>query len=212
MSENPNDPLRRKILEYLHELHRAQRGKYRHETTGREITENVSARTGATLEVLASNLLYLVDTGFVKHRKMPRFLSSGTQVEMDVYSIAGPGLRVIEGKSDFMPPMSPASVSVEIRNGVVTVIQGANNTVTVGRNELPAILAALEKFIKSNRDLSEAVRRDALADLETVRAQSSKSKPDMGIIRTAWEGVKIAVTAGEATILLQQAAALLGLP
>jgi hypothetical protein len=153
-----------------------------------------------------------VETGFVRENRRLRTLSSGHQVDDVLYSIAGPGIQRIEGESEFMPQKTTSGVTVENRDGVVTVILGNGNRVSVGQNDLPAALAALAKIIESNRELSEAARRDALGDLETVRAQASKTKPDMGIISAAWEGVKIAVTAKEAALLLQQAAALLGLP
>ena len=80
----------------------------------------------------------------------------------------------------------------------------------VGSN-VSVILSQLAETIKGDPDITEDAKQDALGDLETIRAQVSKSKPDTGIIKTAWEGVKIVVTAKEAVALLKEAAALLGL-
>jgi len=210
MSGNPNDPLRQAILEYLYELHLRHTGSRGHETEGRPLTESIRKRTGAPLEVVASNLHYLVASGFVGVREVPRFLSDKTQVDpRRLYSIAGPGIIRMEGKSEFVVQEAPRDVTVFNRDGVVTV--GSDNTVTVGQSALPAILTALAEIIAANREISDLARQNALGDLETVRAQASKAKPDMGIINTAWEGVKIATTAREAAGLLQQAAAILGL-
>lgn len=99
MSANPNDAVRRAILEYLYELNRTGRGTHGDETVGSGVSVTVRQRTGATRDDLASNLSYLVEAGLVRERRQLRIFSSGHSVDYVVYSIAGPGLVEIEGES-----------------------------------------------------------------------------------------------------------------
>jgi len=210
MSTNPDDALHRAILEYLFELHRAPTGTHGRETFGREVVGVVRKRTGATLEDVVASLVDLVQSGFVHERRQLHVLPGVGSADLELYSIARRGAQRIDADLDITGPV-PAQDATLVDDGrLTTVFLDNDDRVSAAHNDLSATLATLTRIIELDRELSEAARRDALGDLETVRAQVSKTNPDHRIISIAWKGVRMAATAGEAAMLFRQASVLLG--
>lgn len=210
VSTNRDDALHRAILEYLFELHRTPTGRYGRETVGREVVGVVRERTGATLEGIVASLVDLVQNGCVHERRQLLVLPGGGSAELERYSITSQGARRIDADLDATGPISAQDATVVDHAHVTTVFLDDDGGVSAAQNDLSATLAALARLIELDRELSEAARQDALGDLETVRAQISKTNPDHRIISIAWKGVRMAATAREAAMLFRQASVLLG--
>lgn len=210
MTTNPDDALHRAILEYLLELHRAQTGTHGRETFGREVVGVVRKRTGATLKDVVASLVDLVQSGFVHERRQLHVSPGGGSAELELYSLTRRGAQQIDADLDVTGPVPAQDATAVDQSGVTTVFLDDDARVGAAQNDLSATLATLARIIELDRELSEAARRDALGDLETVRAQVSKTNPDQRIISIAWKGVRMAATAGEAAMLFRQASALLG--
>jgi len=207
---NPDDALHRAILEYLLELHRTHKGTHGRETFGREVVAVVRKRTGATLGHVVASLVNLVQSGFVHERRQLHVLPGGGSGELELYGIAQRGAQRIDADLDVTGPIPAQDATVVEQSGVTTVFLDDDARVGAAHNDLSAILATLARIIEVDRELSETARRDALGDVETVRAQLSKTNPDHRIISIAWKGVRMAATVGEAAMLFRQASALLG--
>lgn len=182
---NPNDSVRRAILRYLHEIYLDRSGTHRTETQGERLSADIQKRTGMVKVLISANINYLVDRGFITHRRGTHYSSDGGQLEdQHLYGIAGPGIEHIERGYEF----------------------AAN----IEHQELHAILAEIRKAIDSALGLDdEDARRDAVGDIDTVQAQLRKARPDELIIGTAWKGIELSATAAEAGGLLKKAALLL---
>jgi len=210
VSTNPDDALDRAILEYLFELHCRPTGTYGREMFGREVVGVIRKRTGATLGHVLASLVNLVQSGFVHERRQLHVLPGGGSAELELYCITRRGAQLIDADLITTGPVPPPDATVVDNDRLTTVFLDNDDRLSAAQNDLSATLATLVRIIELDRELSEAVRRDALGDLETVRAQVSKSNPDHRIISIAWKGVRIAVTAGEAATLFRQASVLLG--
>jgi len=210
VSTNRDDTLHRAILEYLFELHRTPTGRYGRETVGREVVGVVRERTGATLEGVVASLVDLVQSGCVHERRQLLVLPGGGSADLERYSITRQGARRIDADLDITGPIPAQDATVVDHAHVTTVFLDNNEGVSAAQNDLSATLATLARIIESDRELSEAARRDVLGDLETVRAQISKTNPDHRIISIAWKGVRMAATTREAAMLFRQASVLLG--
>lgn len=210
VSPNPDDALHRAILEFLFELHRTPTGRHGRETVGREVVGVVRERTGATLERVVASLVQLVQSGCIHERRQLLVLPGGGSAELERYSITSQGARRIDADLDVTAPIPALATTVVDHAHVTTVFLDNDDEVSAAQNDLSATLAALARLIELDAELSESARQDALGDLETVRAQISKTNPDHRIISIAWKGVRMAVALGEAAMLFRQASVLLG--
>jgi len=210
VSTNPDNALHRAILGYLFELHRTPTGRHGRETVVREMVGVVRKRTGATLENVLASLVDLVRGGCVHERRQLLVLPGGGSAELELYSIARRGAQRIDADLDVTSPIPAQDATVVDQRHLTTVFLDNDDRVSATQNDLSATLATLARIIELDRELSEPARRDALGDLETVRAQISKTNPDHRIISIAWKGVRMAATTREAAMLFRQASVLLG--
>jgi len=71
---------------------------------------------------------------------------------------------------------------------------GDGNIVNVSYQELHNELNNLKNEIKKRSEFSESQKLDLVADIETIKDQLIKSKPDKTIITKIWGGIEKIVT------------------
>lgn len=207
---NSNDSIRASLLHFLHEVHlgkvRSENGKL----TGAAVVAEMRKRVDCERNLIGANLHYLVDTGHVKHILEP-IVRNGQALpgmNMNYYRITSQGIDSLEGPSTFMS--TPNSPGITITNqGGVTIV-GSNNTVHMASNEVVGLLRELQALVESSKALTQELKPEVVADIQTIEAQLKKSKPNHGILRAAWAGVEGVVTAAEFTAVVSKITEFIG--
>lgn len=75
--------------------------------------------------------------------------------------------------------------------------------------DLTQVLDELRNAVVQSNDYDDRTKRKVAADIDTIQGQIQKPVPDKGILTRAWEGVKNAVSVGEAVELAVKAGTLI---
>jgi hypothetical protein len=199
---NPNDPIRREILKFAYDVHRRVVKSEGGQVTGATLVSEVRSRSGAERAGLAENLDYLVGTGHMEHILQPLFHDGqvGLGMHRHYYRITAKGVNAMEHQSEFTIKTQAASISITNQNGVAIV--GDGNTVSVTGSDLTSLLITLKALVQGSSSLTTEAKSDAVADIQTIEAQLTKTKPNREILSSAWKGVESVVTAAEFSSLV----------
>jgi hypothetical protein len=109
--------------------------------------------------------------------------------EKKTYRIAKDGIDYFDGSNKFQKSSRFAGINIsDINNSVI--ILGDNNFV---RNEYRELFESLENLGRHIRISSESPSDEKInyqAEIDTIKAQLMKQKPDKDIIRKAWDVLK----------------------
>lgn len=184
------DELRQKILAYLGACRKKARGLDSLMASSSDI-KKAMAREGISQNETVQNLDYLVQHGWVDEKiiKRPYKTPKGFEVpnEKHLFGLSEVGLKYTEGESEFDRTSVYSGINITNIGGVTVV--GSNNVV---RNEFVDVLWAfnqLEGAVKMSDKLSEEQKLDVQSDIQTIKNQLSKSKPDKSIVQKAMEGI-----------------------
>jgi hypothetical protein len=116
---------------------------------------------------------------------------TGTTVPSTVtwYEISSAGIDKIEGDSEFQHNSRYAGINITA-TGQNIVALGDGNVIHVNNARLDEELQALKREIAASSDLSEAEKLDATVDIETLRDQLAKEKPDKTIVGHVWKRIE----------------------
>lgn len=146
-----------------------------------------------------SNLTYLIDQKWVKTFDVEKTVNvRGGTVPSKVtwYEIAAPGIDKFEEASEFRQTERYAGININATGSNVITL-GDGNVVNAKFEELHSRLSEFKQAISSSSNMPEDRKLDLAADIETIKDQLAKSKPDTTIIRRLWSGVeKAAAVAG----------------
>ena len=141
-------------------------------------------------------MVYLIETKWViEEVKEVSFYTGKRNIptEKRTYSISKDGIDFFEGYSKFQKSNKLAGINIDnVKNSVIVL--GNNNIV---RNEYKELSEYLEKFgnqIRINGELSDDEKIDYQSEIETIKSQLAKSKPDKGIIQRSWNTLKAVST------------------
>lgn len=208
---NLNDAIRDAILRYLYEVHQNARGPKSVAIGIRDLQSAMKA-IGISQKEVNSNLDYLVQKGWVaKIEERKTFKTKGGTVQESIsttYKISDVGIDSLEGASAYQREEHFSHINITNIKGVTVV--GSGNIVNTELTDLSNTLSEIEAALSGSDKLSEEEKLNAIADIGTIQTQLSKPEPKKSIIKEAWEGVEVAVTAAGFTDLLQKGAALIG--
>lgn len=146
-----------------------------------------------------SNLNYLIDQGWVKTLDIEKTVTvKGGTIPSTVrwYEIAAPGVDAFEGTSDFQQAARYEGININATGSNVITL-GDGNVVNVQFKELHERLTQLKTVIAETQSLSEEQKFDMAVDIESIKDQLAKVKPDKTIISHIWSGLeKAAAVAG----------------
>lgn len=202
----PSDNLvRETILKYLYDAYKNPRGMESHKLKISQIYSDLKKRDIERKYVIR-NLIYLIKTGWVIEEIKTISFNTGKRkipTEKKTYSISKDGIDFFEGVSKFQKSNKFAGINIDnVKNSVIVL--GDNNLV---RNEYKELSESLEKLgnqIRINSELSDDKKIDYQSEIETIKAQLAKSKPDKGIIQTSWNTLKaVAIISGIADFYIK---------
>jgi hypothetical protein len=191
---NPNDALRKQILQYFYERNLGAKSQYGKKGSAVKISDakrDLKARYGLKQENVISNLNYLLDRGWVKRTEVQKtFIVKGGTVPSTVtwYQISARGIDKIEGGSQFEPEERYRGINVTAA-GTNVITLGDGNVVNAQFRDLRSELDDLKAEISTCSALGEKEKLDLASDIETVKDQLVKDNPDKSIVGRLWMGI-----------------------
>lgn len=196
---NPNDAIRNQILRYFYDRNSTATSRFGKKGSAVKISDakrELKNEHGLTQQQVMSNLTYLIDRGWVKTFEVEKTVRvpGGTVPSKVVwYEIAAPGIEKIEGESEFTPTERYAGINVTATgNNIITL--GDGNVVNAKYTSLHKELTQLKDAISNSTLLTEAQKLDAAVDIESIKDQLAKERPNKSIISQLWQGVERFVT------------------
>ena len=199
---NPNDQIRKQILKYFYERNARASSRFGKRGSAVKISDakrELKERFGLSQTQVMSNLTYLIDQGWVKTIDVEKTVAvKGGTVPSKVtwYEIAAPGIDKFEGSSDFQQAARYEGININATgNNIITL--GDGNVVNAKFQELHHSLTSLKNAIAECTTITEEQKLDMSVDVESIKDQLAKTKPDKTIIGHIWSGLeKAAAVAG----------------
>ena len=164
-----------------------------------DVKRELKSTYGLTQPQVMSNLTYLIDNGWVKTFDIEKTVTvkGGTVPSATTfYEIAAKGIDKIEGGSQFEPRERYAGINVTATGSNVITL-GDGNIVQANFADLHGKLDELKDAIAKTSALSEVDKLEVAVDVESIKDQLAKSKPDRTIVSHLWAGLeKIATVSG----------------
>ncbi len=196
---NPNDAIRNQILRYFYDRNASATSRFGKKGSAVKISDakrELKDQHGLTQQQVMSNLTYLIDRGWVKTFEVEKTVNvPGGTIPSTVtwYEIGALGIEKIEGESEFTPTERYAGINITATgNNIITL--GDGNVVNAKHSALYQELTQLKEAISNSNMLTEAQKLDVAADIETIKDQLVKDKPNKHIISRLWEGIEGVVT------------------
>ena len=196
---NPNDAIRNQILRYFYDRNAAATSRFGKKGSSVKISDakrELKDGHGLSQQQVMSNLTYLIDRGWVKTFEVEKTVQvrGGTVPSKVVwYEIAAPGIEKIEGESEFTPVERYAGINVTATgNNVITL--GDGNVVNAKYSSLHTELTQLKDAISNSTLLTDAQKLDAAVDIESIKDQLAKDKPNKSIVSQLWKGIEGVIT------------------
>jgi len=199
---NPNDKIRKQILRYFYERNDSATSRFGKKGSAVKISDvkrELKERFELSQAQVVSNLTYLIDQGWVKTVDIQKTVTvKGGTIPSTVtwYEIAAPGIDAFESSSDFQQAARYEGININATgNNIITL--GDGNVVNAKFEELHHSLTNLKTAIAGSTSLSEEQKLDLSVDVESIKDQLAKTKPDKTIIGHIWSGLeKAAAVAG----------------
>ncbi len=212
---NPNDGIRRQILQYFFDRNAAatsRTGKRGSAVKISDVKRELKKLNGLKQQQVMSNLTYLIDNEWVKTFDIEKTVNvrGGTiPSSTTFYEIAAKGIDRIEGGSQFEPRDRYAGISITATGSNIITL-GDGNVVNATYGELHEALGDLKEAITSSGNIEESDKLGFAVDVESIRDQLAKPEPNRSVIQQLWrcleglatvEGVSAAI-ARVSTLLL----------
>ena len=196
-SDDPsNDDIRDLVLQYLYERHSdatSARGKRGAAVKISDLKRAMKERHQLRPQAVLSNLFYLISQGWVSEQFHQRVVpvNNGRQIPSTTtyYAITALGVDRIEGPGEYTPRSHLQGIQIHA-SGQSIVTVGDGNQVNAKYELVGQSFAHLAEAIKHADELSPARQIDAIADVQTIQSQLSRSTPQKEIIRSAWDSLQ----------------------
>jgi hypothetical protein len=196
---NPNDEIRRRILKYFYDRNASatsRKGKKGSAVKISDAKRELKAQHGLTQQQVMANLTYLISNDWIATSDVEKTFSvkGGTVPSTTTfYEITARGIDKIEGGSQFEPTDRYAGINITA-TGSNTITLGDGNVVNADYRVLHSELDGLKHAVAASGGLSEAQKLDLAADIETMKDQLAKPKPNVGVLRQLWSGLNSLAT------------------
>jgi hypothetical protein len=208
-----NNDVRRLMLQYFYDRNKnatSARGKNGSAVKISDVKRELKEKHDLTQQEVQSNLTYLMSQGWVEEDAIEKTFTApgGTLVPSSTsyYRITAAGVDKIEGPGEFtMPKFQGIKIEATGQN-IITL--GDGNQINAKFGELGEALAKLREAVTQSA-APEDQKLGIVADIDTLESQLAKPEPNRGIIKAAWEAVKVAATIDGCTNLVHQASQLI---
>lgn len=192
---NPNDIVRDAILRHLYKLHQKARGPKGVATKIRDLHAAMK-KQGISSKEVNSNLDYLIQKEWVREVVTERAFTTpqGTvrKSEVHSYKISDIGIDKLEGASIYSRVDRFQGINITNIKGVTVV--GSGNAVNMEYSDLYEAFDNLQEQLNKTRNLGDEDKLNVTADIESLKNQLSKSKPNRDIITRLWSAIEKVVT------------------
>lgn len=193
---NHNDNKRKQILDWFYARNAnatSHRGKKGAAVKISDVKKGLKEAYSLRPAEVVSNLTYLIDKGWINQTQIDKSVQTktGTTVPSTVtwYEISAAGIDKIEGDSEFQANHRYAGINVHA-TGQNIVTLGDGNVIHADNQSLDHELATLKHAIAESERLNDAEKLDASVDIETLRDQLVKAKPDRTIFQHLWNRIQ----------------------
>ncbi len=190
-----DDTVREAILDYLYQAWMNPRGMDSHRLKISQITSDLKKK-GIEKKYVIRNMHYLIETQWViEDIKESQYYTGKMSIptEKKTYRISKDGIDYFVGSSKFQKSNRFAGINIsDVRNSVIVL--GDNNFVRNEYKELYDSLDDLGRHTRMSSEISDEDKINYQADVDTIKAQLIKSKPDKDIVGKAWSALKAVST------------------
>lgn len=188
---NPKDVIRDILLRHLYRIHTTAKSR-KNVATGIMDLRKVMKKKELTVAQVVSNLDYLIQKRWVREETEKKTFTTPrgtTRVsESKKYKISDLGIDALEGGSIYNRENILSKIDVTNISGVVVI--GNRNIVSAEYTDFSRALSELEEIVTESQRPSHEDKLSVIADLGTIQSQISKPKPNNGVIKTVWGGIK----------------------
>ena len=200
MTMNPNDQIRRQVLQWFYDRNDSATSQYGKKGSAAKISDvkkGLKNTFGLAQKQVMSNLTYLIDKGWINRTMIEKtFQVRGGTVPSTTtwYEISSGGIDKIEGESEFKEGGKYAGINIHA-TGTNVITLGDGNVVNAEFAALHSELSQLKNAIAQS-SLDESQKLDVTVDIESLREQLVKEKPDKTIIGHIWSRIQDVATIG----------------
>lgn len=208
-----NDEIRELILKYLYETHQKARSLKSARKKISDIKRELK-KYGLKESEIVSNLDFLVQAKWIMVEKEEIQIQTPkgfkrTQ-KTDYFKISDTGINYFQGSSKFQRvEKSYSGINITNIQGVITL---GDNNIVVNKLYLDLYreLSLLSEAIRKSNQLTDEEKLNYTSEIETIKAQLSKTEPDRGIISSAWNKLEKLSTIAGISSLFEKVAKLIG--
>jgi hypothetical protein len=195
---NPKDAARDAVLRYLYSVHATAKSPRSAGVGIRELQAKLKPQ-GLKQQDVASNLDYLIQKGWarevVEERSFVTPRGTRQPSQKVTYKISDLGIDKLEGASTYERQSAPPGINITTVKGVTIV--GDGNVVNTVFADASSGLGELRALLLAADNLSDEVRLNAVADIDSLQGQLQKPDPAREVIRSLWASVeRIATVSG----------------
>lgn len=197
---NQNDQTRHHILTWFYQRNAnatSARGKNGSCVKTSDVKKGLKEEYGMKPAQVVSNLTYLIDKGWVNESAIEKLFQTkkGHSIPSSTtwYQISSAGIDKIEGESEFKANHRYSGININA-TGQNIVTLGDGNVVHANNQKLGDELLDLKDQIAESGKLSDEEKLDAIIDIETLRDQLGKERPDKTILAHLWGRIEQVAT------------------
>ena len=198
---NPNDEIRNKILHWFYDRNASATSQFGKKGSASKISDvkaGLKQKFELTQQQVISNLTYLIDKGWINKTEIEKtFRVKGGTIPSTVtwYEISSAGIDKIEGESEFQQNNKFAGINIQA-TGANVITLGDGNIVNAQFAELHKNLDSLKEAVAKSTTINEVEKLDLVVDIESIKDQLVKEKPDKTIVSLLWKRIQDVATIG----------------
>ena len=208
-----NNEIRGIMLQYFYDRNKSatsSMGKKGSAVRISDIKADLKTKHNLSQQEVQSNLTYLISQGWVEEKLIKKEVQARGGIVIpsvtSFYQITAAGIDKIEGPGEFtMPKFHGIKIEATGQN-VITL--GDGNQINAQFSDLGQALVELREAITKS-EAAEAEKMNLVADIDTIQSQLAKPKPNMSIIKAAWDVVKGAAVIGGCASLVSNISGLI---
>jgi hypothetical protein len=205
---NPNDEIRAQLLQWFYDRNASATSQYGKKGSSVKISDvkaGLKQSFGLSQQQVMANLTYLIDKGWINKTEIEKTVNvRGGSVPSTVtwYEISSAGIDKIEGESEFQQNQKYSGIKISAM-GTNVITLGDGNVVNAEFADLRKELDTLKSLIIAAK-IEESAKLEIAADLESIKDQLAKTKPNTSVIKQLWNQVEKVATVGGAADLVQK--------
>lgn len=199
VSRSP-DEIREDILRFFYDTHKSASSPKQIRLKITDVKRGLKAM-GISGKEAMTNIDYLIEGGWIKKevetKQIPTPKGGVYPAATSYYKASNKTIDHFGGPSKFQKvEQGVAGINITNVQGITTLSVGDSNDIAVNADfvGLYGQLEALSNSIKKSGVLSDEQKLNYVAEIDTIKAQLAKPKPDKSIIQKAWDALSALAT------------------